>query len=374
MKFRRRVKLFPGVTLNFSRSGISTTIGVPGASINLGKSGTYLNTGIPGTGLYERRKLGGSSKKAGASITSKSIAEKGTEKELKSSADAEALTTQGLTPLGETLENCQQEKNEILAEIGQIQKRLRRSKALLLIMRILLIGFFIPYFRRRVMETGNYLDDLNRQAEDCAIDINLYTDEAIGEAFTTLSNAYDELLNCQKAWDVTGVWEADDALSRSGIKQKFVRRPVTLRRTDPEIIRSRFSALHFGNANGGDLFAYPAFVLISSLSGAFGVVDIRELRLNFKTIDYPEDGIVPADAESAGNTWTKVNKDGSPDRRFKGNRPIPLCRYGFLHFTTDSGLYEVYCLSNARLAENFYRAFSAYRTLIAEPASAESPE
>lgn len=53
MRFRRKAKLFPGVYLNFSKSGISTTIGVPGASINLGKQGTYLNTGIPGTGLYD---------------------------------------------------------------------------------------------------------------------------------------------------------------------------------------------------------------------------------------------------------------------------------------------------------------------------------
>src|SRR5690606_39308372 len=59
MRFRRRVKLFPGVRLNFSLSGISTTIGVPGLSVNIGKRGTYLNTGIPGTGLYSRQKIGG---------------------------------------------------------------------------------------------------------------------------------------------------------------------------------------------------------------------------------------------------------------------------------------------------------------------------
>jgi hypothetical protein len=59
MKFRKRVKLFPGVTLNMSKSGFSTTIGIPGASVNFGKSGTFLNTGIPGTGLYYRQRIGG---------------------------------------------------------------------------------------------------------------------------------------------------------------------------------------------------------------------------------------------------------------------------------------------------------------------------
>lgn len=59
MRFRRSVKILPGVRINFSKSGMSTTIGPKGASINIGKKGTYLNTGIPGTGLYMREKIGG---------------------------------------------------------------------------------------------------------------------------------------------------------------------------------------------------------------------------------------------------------------------------------------------------------------------------
>jgi hypothetical protein len=42
LKFRRRQKLFPGVYLNFSSKGISTTIGIKGFTVNLGKEG-----GIP---------------------------------------------------------------------------------------------------------------------------------------------------------------------------------------------------------------------------------------------------------------------------------------------------------------------------------------
>ena len=56
MRFRKRLKLFPEVTLNFSKRGISTTIGAPGVSVNFNKQGTYLNVGIPGTGIYDRKK------------------------------------------------------------------------------------------------------------------------------------------------------------------------------------------------------------------------------------------------------------------------------------------------------------------------------
>ena len=56
-RFQRRLKLFPGVRLNFSRGGISTTIGVRGASVTLGGRGAYVNLGIPGTGLSFRQRI-----------------------------------------------------------------------------------------------------------------------------------------------------------------------------------------------------------------------------------------------------------------------------------------------------------------------------
>jgi hypothetical protein len=58
-KFRKRIKIAPGVNLNLSKSGVSGTFGVKGASVNVGKNGAFLNTGIPGTGIYDRQKIGG---------------------------------------------------------------------------------------------------------------------------------------------------------------------------------------------------------------------------------------------------------------------------------------------------------------------------
>lgn len=59
MRFRKSVKICPGVKVNFSKSGVSTSIGTKGASVTIGKNGTYANVGIPGTGIYERRKISG---------------------------------------------------------------------------------------------------------------------------------------------------------------------------------------------------------------------------------------------------------------------------------------------------------------------------
>ena len=55
--FRKRIKVIPGVTINLSKSGISTSVGVRGASLTFRSDGVYRNLGLPGTGIYSREKV-----------------------------------------------------------------------------------------------------------------------------------------------------------------------------------------------------------------------------------------------------------------------------------------------------------------------------
>lgn len=57
VRYRKSVKILPGVRVNISKSGLSTTIGPKGASVNIGEKGVYANAGIPGTGVYMREKI-----------------------------------------------------------------------------------------------------------------------------------------------------------------------------------------------------------------------------------------------------------------------------------------------------------------------------
>lgn len=52
IRFRKSIKLFPGVRINLSKSGVSTSLGVPGATVNV-KAGrkTKATVGLPGSGL-----------------------------------------------------------------------------------------------------------------------------------------------------------------------------------------------------------------------------------------------------------------------------------------------------------------------------------
>ena len=63
MRFQKSIQICRGVRLNVSKSGVSATVGVKGLSVNLGKKGVFLNTRIPGTGLSDRWRLFGGTKK-----------------------------------------------------------------------------------------------------------------------------------------------------------------------------------------------------------------------------------------------------------------------------------------------------------------------
>lgn len=59
LRFRRSIRIAPGVTLNLGKKGVSVSAGPKGASVTLGKNGLWGNIGLPGTGLSYRTRLGG---------------------------------------------------------------------------------------------------------------------------------------------------------------------------------------------------------------------------------------------------------------------------------------------------------------------------
>ncbi len=63
IRFWRRFKVFPGVFLNISKSGISFSFGVRGAKYTVGPKGHRKTFGIPGTGLFHTSKKKWSKKK-----------------------------------------------------------------------------------------------------------------------------------------------------------------------------------------------------------------------------------------------------------------------------------------------------------------------
>jgi hypothetical protein len=52
LRFRRSVKLFPGVRLNLGLHGAGLSVGPRGLHVGVNRRGMYSSAGIPGTGVY----------------------------------------------------------------------------------------------------------------------------------------------------------------------------------------------------------------------------------------------------------------------------------------------------------------------------------
>jgi len=62
-RFQKRIKIAPGVRLNVSKSGVSTSLGGRGGTVNLSSKGVRTTVGIPGTGLSWSKQTGWSDAK-----------------------------------------------------------------------------------------------------------------------------------------------------------------------------------------------------------------------------------------------------------------------------------------------------------------------
>lgn len=62
LRFRKSIKILPGVRVNVGLKGASLNVGPRGASVSIGKQGVYTNTSIPGTGISFRDKISSNSR------------------------------------------------------------------------------------------------------------------------------------------------------------------------------------------------------------------------------------------------------------------------------------------------------------------------
>ncbi|MEC3599058.1 DUF4236 domain-containing protein [Bacillus thuringiensis] len=76
-KFRKSIKVAPGVKINVTHKGVGVSAGVKGASISTGPSGSRITTSLPGTGIsYEQRigkKKGSKQRKSAAALATQNI-------------------------------------------------------------------------------------------------------------------------------------------------------------------------------------------------------------------------------------------------------------------------------------------------------------
>lgn len=364
--FRKRIKIIPGVHLNLSKSGISTSVGVKGASVNFGKSGTYLNTGIPILGIYNRQKLSASNNN-----TIPEIYQPEQSIELSDnifSADIHEITSQNMQGIKESIILANQQRKELKNDLLKIQASLGSSKVKLNLSYVLLYGLIkktIPENLKADIELQKEaIKQTREQIANCYVKLEIDFEPEIKEKYNKLVESFRNLTTSQKIWDVTSAHYHDRAVTRSSASTLVKKTEVKFTLKSIPDIKSEFEALYFQNANGADLYFYPSFIIMYSSNTNFAIIGFNELKLTQSYVRFTETGSVPRDSKVIDKTWAKVNKNGTPDKRFKSNYQIPVVKYGEINLLTNTGLHEEYEFSNYELTEEFGRAFTDYQKTI----------
>jgi hypothetical protein len=375
-RFRKRVKIIPGVYLNFSTSGISTTIGPRGFSVNIGSKGTFLNSGIPGTGLYNRVPLHSNVENNIEKNNAQDNAEKlkylldqtydGSEP-IKSKS-IEQLTGNGLANLKETIIAAHKEYSEISTDLETrnrqktiVDNRLYKNR------RSIFKFLFKKRIERLEQESGELqeeLDELSEQQRLSGVELRINNDNTFESLYKNVERGYVLVTSCLKIWDVTASKSIDRVQQRSFAGTQVTRVEVGARIESSDLIQTTAVPLKLENKNGGDLYFFPGFVIIHEKALDFAILDYSEFDLEFINTQFVESESVPADSKVLGNTWAKVNKDGSRDKRFSGNYSMPIANYGQINFKSSTGLNESFLFSNAGHAELFYKALTEYISAI----------
>lgn len=84
-----------------------------------------------------------------------------------------------------------------------------------------------------------------------------------------------------------------------------------------------------------------------------GIIEYSDFRISVSQVRFVEEEAVPKDAQIVGYTWKYVNKNGTPDRRYKNNKQLPVCLYGQVFLCSSTGLNVEIQISNVQNAIDF---------------------
>jgi hypothetical protein len=367
-RFRKSFRIVPGVRLNVSSRGVSATIGGGPLSLNVGAHGTAVNATLPGTGISVRHRLAGGGANASLDDVPSSpgpIPSQANRVEIQSASTYE-LSSDALAELQRILAHASREQQELDTALASAEPNASTKNEQLDRWRNGLI--FRHVFKKRFLaitseaeEASALLAELREQRRLALVATHIDVSDVLRRPFGRLCDAFSRLAECQKIWDTLAIQKTDRFRERTTAVHSIERKSVRFALGASDLLICEWKVPKLANANGGDLYLYPGFVLYRVSRQSFAVIDAREVSLRFSSTRFIEEEGVPPDSEIVGQTWKKANKDGTPDRRFAANYQIPIVKYAEVAFTTASGLNEAYLISNYAAAEGFAGAWDAYR-------------
>jgi hypothetical protein len=343
--FRRRIKVIPGVYLNVSKRGVSTTVGVRGASLNIRGDGTYANVGIPGTGLYNRKKISGlsSRERLSPSRNPECIAPSPAPDYEYVSADPLDISSEGLRAFQAAVLAANKQRLLLQQDLKSIQASLLLSQIFGVLLRLLTIYYVLPGLKKwinlRVDSQSKAISQVRKAINESSVTLEVEMDADALSAYDQLLARFTDVLASQYIWDVTSASDIDRVKARSVAGLAVTRRRTKFELASAAGISSSQPSACLKNLNGADIYIYPGFFVMFNGPTQLGVLELSDLFVSFSRTRFVEQEALPSDSTRVGEVWERSNKDGSRDKRYADNKLLPVMEYGELEFRSSSGVY-----------------------------------
>lgn len=369
-RFRKSFSPLPGVRLTLSPSGITTSVGVGPLRVTSGARGTAFTANIPGTGVSFRQSLDASDRplatihageptlppnQTPAIASTRSLAD------IKSGG-SEFLTTPGLADFKRLLKQAH-------AEHGAVSRELDHWRSQEQVLAAKFAKWENGWLLRRMFKAS--FEKLRRDADDSTarraelaeqellsrLQTQIELPLSVKRSFSRLCDEFALMSRSQRIWDTVGHRTTNRVAERTTAARVVDRKAVKFKLGKCVLIESEWAVPHLENANGGDIYLYPLFVLYFVSADSFALLEHKEISLSGSETRFIEEEFVPSDSKVVGSAWAKANKDGSPDKRFKDNRQFPVAQYGKLVFDSRTGMNEEYMISNSNRTIAFAKAW-----------------
>ncbi len=335
ISFSKSIK-FGAVRFNFSGSGIGMSVGIPGLRIGTGPRGAYIGGGIAG---FRYRKSLGTSFRSSSTTAGPVIPRQNFE-----SAPLPNIVSTVEHEVKNVLELANSTSDALIQSINEQRKKMAlwpfAAGALFVIFMLLKnIGSHLPSYAMPMFVVFSLLLVLWIQWRDKMNKLTVLffdPDSATSDHFDAIRKGAQVVVNSRKLQAVAATSKYADtkysAGASSGLKLTQAifsvgQAPGVIANIDVPILQAVKMTLAF----------YPDRILAFQ-GDTVGAIEYADLEANNSPVTFVENESVPADATVIGKTWQYVNKKGGPDKRFKNNREMPLCRYNELRLRTNRGL------------------------------------
>ena len=354
---RQSVKVGP-LRFNFSKSGVGVSAGVKGLRVGTGPRGNYIHMG--GGGLYYRTTSpkGGSRTPARAQPSylpnhprpqhEANAGTVGPMEEIQSAAVQQLVDTTSADVLAQ-IERKRRIPNywKVVALASVILFFMAMNNgvqgvalALLAILLVVVVGA-VRYFNK-VSKTIVFFYDLEEPARS---------------AYEALTRAFEPVFQASRKWRINSQGDVLNRKYHAGAGQVVSRGALTTTEHGASFIKTNIPVPSLEGKHL-QLYFYPDRVLVFD-GQRVGAINYSELRLETAVSRFIEEEGVPRDSRVVDTTWKYVNKNGGPDRRFKNNTEIPVVEYEKIHFSSASGLNELFQVSRAGAASGIAGAIRA---------------